>query len=211
LFSQLEAPQLISTYGYWGIAAVVALESMGVPVPGEALLVAAALYAGSTHHLNIVFVIAAAAAGAIVGDNVGFWIGRELGFRLLLRYGRYVGLTENRIKLGQYLFRQHGGKVVFFGRFVAVLRTFAALLAGANRMSWPRFLVFNAVGGIIWAAVYGIIANRLGAQAQRLLGWAGLAALAVGVVAILAGTFFVRRHLGRLECEVERTMPGPLR
>lgn len=117
-----------------------------LPLPGEATLIAAAVYAGKTHHLNIWGVIAAGAAGAILGDNIGFWVGREIGYRLLLRYGHYVYLTDARIKLGQYLFLRHGGKIVFFGRFVAMLRAFTALLAGANNMSWPRFLLFNAAG-----------------------------------------------------------------
>ena len=97
------------------VAALVALESMGLPVPGETTLIAAALYAGTTHELNIVAVVLTAAAGAIIGDNVGFWLGREFGYRLLLRYGARLGLTERKIKLGQYLFLRHGGKVVFWG------------------------------------------------------------------------------------------------
>lgn len=116
-------------------------------LPGESTLIAAALYGGVTHHLNIVFVVVAAATGAIVGDNIGFLIGRDIGFRLLVRYGQYIHMTPARIKLGQYLFLRHGGKVVFVGRFVAILRALAAFLAGANRMTWPRFLVFNAAGG----------------------------------------------------------------
>ena len=84
---------------------------------------------------------------AIVGDNIGYVVGREIGYRLLLRFGPYLGLTEGRIKLGQYLFMKHGGKVVFFGQFVAVLRVLAAFLAGVNRLAWPRFLVANALGG----------------------------------------------------------------
>ena len=120
---------LLTKYGSFAVAGVVCLESMGLPLPGEAILIAAAIYAGKTGGLNIVEVIAATAAGAIVGDNIGYWIGREIGFPVLLRYGRYIGLTEPRIKLGQYLFMQHGGKIVFFGRFVALLRALAA--------SWP--------------------------------------------------------------------------
>src|SRR5690349_22734487 len=111
---------------------------MGVPLPGESVLVLAALYA-ARHGQSITALIASAAVGAILGDNVGYWIGREFGYRLLLRYGRYVGLTETRIKLGQYLFLHHGGKVVFFGRFIAVLRVLAAVLAGVNRMEWRSF------------------------------------------------------------------------
>ena len=89
-------------YGYWGVALAVGLESMGVPIPGETALIAAALYAGKTQALNIWILIAFASAGAILGDNIGYWIGRELGFRVLLRYGSYIGLTESRIKLGEY-------------------------------------------------------------------------------------------------------------
>lgn len=210
MLSQLDVPHLLSVYGYWGIAVAVGLESMGVPVPGETVLIAAAVYAGTTHHLSIALVIAAAAAGAIIGDNIGFWIGREFGFRLLLRYGRYVGLDEGRLKLGHYLFRRHGGKVVFFGRFIAVLRTLAALLAGVNRMQWPRFLFFNAAGGIVWAAGYGIIAYVLGSSAQQLLGEVGLAAMAVAAAVIIAAVVIGRRHMQRLKDEAERALPGPL-
>jgi len=117
---------LISHYGYPAIAAVVGLESMGIPLPGETMLVLSAIYAGTHSDLHIAGVIAAAALGAIVGDNVGYWVGREFGYPLLVRYGRYVGLTEARIKLGQYMFLRHGGKVVFFGRFFAGLRVLAA-------------------------------------------------------------------------------------
>lgn len=124
--------QLIAHYGYWAVAVVIALESLGLPVPGEATLIAAALYAGSTHRLNIVLVILAAFAGAVLGDTIGFWIGCEVGFRLVIRYGRHLQVTERRIKLGRYLFWRHGGKVVFFGRFVPVLRALAAFLAGVN-------------------------------------------------------------------------------
>jgi membrane protein DedA with SNARE-associated domain len=134
-----EISHLISAYGYWVVGGVVALESIGIPVPGETALVAAAIYAATTQELNIWLVIVAAACGAIFGDNIGMAIGREIGYRLLTRYGPRIGLSERRIKLGQYLFRRHGGKVVFFGRFVAVLRALAAFLAGANCMPWRRF------------------------------------------------------------------------
>ena len=135
---------LLATYGYWAVLVFVAIESTGIPFPGETMLLVAAIYAGTTHQLSLPLVIAAAATGAILGDNLGFWIGREGGYRLLRRYGRSIRLEERRLKLGQYLFMRHGGKVVFFGRFVAVLRAWAAFLAGTNRMRWPRFLFFNA-------------------------------------------------------------------
>ena len=202
--------QMIGQYGYVGVALAVAVESVGIPFPGETTLLAAAIYAGSTHHLNIALVIASAALGAILGDNIGFWIGREFGYRFLLRYGGYVRLTEPRIKLGQFLFLRHGGKVVFFGRFVTVLRALAAFLAGANRMTWPRFLVFNVAGGVIWAVAYGSAAYLLGEQVHHVLGPAGIGLFAVAVVLMVGGFVFLRRHEKRLQAEAERALPGPL-
>src|ERR1700730_678195 len=153
---------LIADYGYAAVGVVVGLESMGIPLPGETMLVLGAIYAGTHSDLHIAGVIGAAALGAILGDNVGYWLGREFGYPLLLRYGRYVGLTETRIKLGQYLFLRHGGKGVFFGRFIAVLRVLAAFLAGVNRMEWKSFLIANAAGGVLWSLVYGVGAYLFG-------------------------------------------------
>ena len=129
---------------------------MGIPLPGETVLVLAALYACTHHDLSIWGVIASAAAGAILGDNIGYWVGREFGYRLLLRYGAYIGISDSRIKLEQYLFLRHGTKVVFFGRFVAQLRILTAFLAGENRMDWRRFLLANAAGGILWATLFDL-------------------------------------------------------
>ena len=161
-FSAQQIQQLISTYGYFAIGVIVGLESMGLPLPGETILLLSALYAGTHHDLNIWGVIATAATGAILGDNVGYWLGRQFGYPLLLRFGGYIGLSDNRIKLGQYLFLCHGGKVVFFGRFIAVLRILAAFLAGVNRMDWRGFLVANSTGGILWALTYGLAAYSFG-------------------------------------------------
>ena len=201
---------LLAHAGYGAVMLAVGIESVGIPFPGETTRIAAAAYAGSTHKLNIVLVVAAAAAGAIIGDNVGFWIGREVGLRLLLRYGKYIRMTERRIKLGQYLFQRYGGAVVFFGRFVAVLRALAAFLAGTNRMSWPRFLVFNAAGGIVWSSAYGFGAYALGTQIHRLAGPVGIALGAVALVLIVCGFVFLRRHEHELEDEAERALPGPI-
>lgn len=201
---------LLSTYGYWAVLLFVGIESIGIPFPGETMLLAAAIYAGSTHRLAIPIIIVAAAAGAILGDNVGFWIGREGGYRLLRRYGSRIGIEERRIKLGQYLFRRHGGKVVFFGRFVAVLRALAAFLAGTNRMTWPRFLVFNAAGGIVWATAYGLGGYALGDNIHRFEGPIGRVLIALGVLATIGGIVFIKRNERRLEDEAERAMPGPI-
>jgi len=209
-FATHDLTHLLTAYGYWAVLIFVAIESTGIPFPGETMLLIAAIYAGTTHHLAIPFVIVAAAVGAILGDNLGFWVGREGGYRLLRRYGRYIRLEEHRLKLGQYLFRQHGGKVVFFGRFVAVLRAWAAFLAGTNRMPWPRFLAFNAAGGIVWATLYGLGGYALGDNVHRLTGPVGLVAVALGALAIVAAIVYLRRNEARLQEEAERALPGPL-
>src|SRR5579884_1252966 len=201
---------LLSTYGYWAILLFVAIESTGIPFPGETILLVAAIAAGTTHNLSLLLIIVAAACGAILGDNLGFWVGREGGYRLLRRYGRYVHLDERKLKLGQYLFRKHGGKVVFFGRFVAVLRAWAAFLAGTNRMPWSRFLLFNALGGIIWATLYGVGGYFLGNNVHRLTGPVGITFLILAGIAIITGLIFLRRNEKRLEEEAEKAMPGPL-
>jgi len=201
---------LIATHGYWVVAAVVALESMGLPLPGETTLVTASVYAGTTHQLDIVVLIAAAALGAIAGDNVGFWVGRQYGYRLLVGHGQRVGLTSRRIKLGQFLFDRHGGKVVFFGRFIAVLRMLAALLAGINCMMWPRFLFFNAVGGIVWATVFGLVAYAFGEQVHQLSRSFAVGSFVAAILLMVGGTWFMRRHEATLADEAERALPGPL-
>jgi len=209
-FASQDLLHFIATFGYWAVLVFVMIESTGIPVPGETMLLAAAVYAGTTHHLQILFIIVAAAAGAILGDNLGFWVGREGGYRLLRRYGHVVHLDEGKLKLGQYLFRRHGGKVVFFGRFVAVLRAWAAFLAGVNRMPWPHFLAYNAAGGILWAALYGYGAYVLGDQVHRLTGTVGKVLAVVAVFAIIAAVVFLRHNEQRLEEEAEAAMPGPL-
>ncbi|HWE63925.1 MAG TPA: DedA family protein [Chloroflexota bacterium] len=209
-FAGTTLTHLINTYGYWAVLLFVAIESTGIPFPGETMLLAAAIVAGTSHHLHIYLVIIAAAAGAIIGDNLGFWVGREGGFRLLRRYGHLIRLDERKLKLGQYLFKKHGGKVVFFGRFVAVLRAWAAFLAGVNRMEWPRFLVFNAAGGILWATIYGLGGYALGNNVNKITGPIGIVTVVLAVL-ILIGFFIVlRRNEERLEDEAERALPGPL-
>jgi membrane protein DedA with SNARE-associated domain len=201
---------LLTTYGYWAVLLFVAIESIGIPFPGETMLLVATIYAGTTHRLSLPLVIGAAASGAILGDNLGFWIGREGGYRLLRRYGRSIRLDERKLKLGQYLFMRHGGKVVFFGRFVAVLRAWAAFLAGANRMRLPRFLLFNALGGIVWATLYGLGGYFLGENVHQLTGPIGIVTIVFAVFIIVAFLFFLHRNEHRLEGEAEQALPGPL-
>lgn len=200
----LHLTELIARYGAWLVGGIVALESMGVPLPGETTLVSAALYAGSTGQLSIEGIVIAAACGAIAGDSVGFWIGRAFGYPLVVRHGRGVGLTPERLKIGQYLFRRHGGKVVFFGRFIAILRTLAALLAGINGMAWRRFVIFNAAGGILWACAYGVGAYALGHSVTDWMNDAGRVAAAVAAALVVAAFLLARRFEGRLRRQAER-------
>ena len=200
----------VGAYGYGAIALAVGIESVGIPFPGETVLLTAALYAGSTHHLNIFLVVAAATAGAIMGDNLGFWLGRLFGFQLLIRFGGYLRITPPRIKLGQYMFGRYGGLVIFFGRFVAVLRALAAFLAGANQMSWPRFLVFNGAGAIVWAGLYGFGAFTLGKNIHRLVGPIGVAIGFVVLALLGTGFVFLRRNERHLQEEAEKAFPGPV-
>ena len=202
--------QALSTYGYLAVFIFVGIESLGIPFPGETMLVTAAIYAGTTGNLYIPVVIGAAATGAIVGDNIGFGLGHWGGYRLLVRYGKYIRLDQAKLKVGRYIFRRHGGKVVFFGRFVSVLRTYAAFLAGTNRMRWWRFLVFNAAGGIIWATLYGAGAYYLGRQIEKLSGPVGIGLAVVAAIIIIVAFFLIRRSESRLEDRAEEEFPGPL-
>jgi membrane protein DedA with SNARE-associated domain len=202
---------LIAHYGYFAVFAIVALESLGIPLPGETTLIAAALYAGATHNLGIVGVIVAAGIGAIIGDNIGYGLGHWGGYRLLLRYGRYIWLDEARIKVARYLFLRYGGGVVFFGRFVSILRAYAAFLAGTTRMPWRQFIVFNAAGGIAWATLYGTAAYFLGKRVDTLSRPLAIAFAIAGVLAIIAGAILVRLQEARLRAAAEKAFPGPLR
>ncbi len=202
---------LLSTFGYAAVFCFVGIESLGVPFPGETMLITAGIYAGHTQRLSIIGIVAAATAGAVIGDNIGYWIGDKGGYRLLRRYGRYIRLDESRLKVGQYLFLRHGGKVVFFGRFVSILRTYAAFLAGTNRMQWRRFLMFNAAGGIVWAAAWGWAAYALGTTIDKVNKPLDYTFGALGVMGVLAGFYLARRNEARLKASAEEALPGPLR
>lgn len=202
--------QLVATYGYWAVFLAVGLESIGVPMPGETTLIAAALFAGATHRLSLVYLVVVASVAAIAGDNLGYLIGRHGGYRLLRRYGHRVHVDEAKLKVGRYLFDRHGGGVVFFGRFVTVLRTYAAFLAGTNMMSWRRFLLYNAAGGILWAVLVGAGAYLLGAAVHQVSTVVTVAGGVLVVVVVVVLIFYLRRHMRRLERKAEQAYPGPL-
>ncbi len=194
---------IIQHHGYWVVAVIICLEAMGLPLPGESLLIATAIYAATTHNVGIEWIVVSAAIGAIMGDNFGYLIGYKLGRPALAKYGPKIYLTVERQRLGQYLFLKYGGLVVFFGRFVAFMRTFAALLAGANRMRWGRFLFWNALGGIAWTHLYGITAYILGAQAHKLTGPFGLVIGTIAALVAVAVIWFLKKNERRL---IDRAM-----
>jgi membrane-associated protein len=192
----LNVDHLVRVSGYPLLFVLVMGESSGVPIPGETALIAAAVLA-SQETLTIEIVIALAAAAAIVGDNIGYLIGRKGGRWLLERPGAFHYQRSQVLATGQPFFERHGPKAVFFGRFILGLRVWASWLAGATHMRWRSFLVWNALGGITWAVIVGTIAYLLGSSASGVLKAFGV----YGLVAVLVagGGFLVwhrrqRRH-----------------
>jgi membrane protein DedA with SNARE-associated domain len=200
---------LIATYGYFALFGLVALESFGIPLPGETALIAASLYAGSTHHLNIFVVAAVALAAAVIGDNAGYWLGRGGGGALVARYGHLVRLDARKLKVGRYLFARHGFAVVSVGRFISVLRTYAAFLAGVSRMPAGTFVAANATGGLLWVTGYASAAYGLGKAAGAFGSTAALAGLGVTVVITVVGGLLLRTRMARLEQRAEAMFPDP--
>ena len=201
---------LVASLGYWAVFLLVGAESLGIPLPGETALVLAGIYAGHTHRLSPWVIFAVASAAAIIGDNIGFWIGDKGGYRLARRYGRRVRLDEQKLKIARYLFDRHGAKVVFFGRFVSVLRTYAAFLAGTSKMRWRRFLPANAAGGIVWAGIYTTASYLAGDALQRVSGILDWVLAGVAVLAIAGVIVVIRRQSARLAERAEAAYPGPL-
>jgi membrane protein DedA with SNARE-associated domain len=210
LFSPESLQQLVGTHGYWAVALIVGLESVGIPLPGETVLVLAAIYAAHDPTLDIAFVIAAATLGSILGDNLGYRIGHRYGYAVVLRHGHRIGLSEGRIKLGQYLFLKHGGKVVFLGRFVALLRILAAFLAGVNRMPWGSFLTANAAGAVLWATTFGLGAYWFGRLLLQLHAVLAGSIFAIAAVAFFGAGYLIHRFEHHLMEAAERALPGPL-
>jgi undecaprenyl-diphosphatase len=178
--------------GYMALAGLVGAESMGFPVPGETALITAGVLARNGQ-FNIIAVIAVAAGAAIIGDNIGYLIGRVGGRRLLEHPGPFENHRRALIEKGEPFFARHGPKAVFLGRWFAGLRIAAAWLAGVNRMHWAVFLFWNALGGIAWATSVGLAAYALGPAAGSLIKTVGLVGIA-GVVILAAVTFVWRRR-----------------
>ncbi len=185
--------QALNSFGYPAVAFFVMIESSGIPFPGETMLLLASFYAAAVNHsLSLPLIIGSAAAGAIIGDNLGYSVGYTGGRKIVQRYGRYVFLKPRDLERAEKFFARHGDKTVFLGRFVAILRAWAAFLAGINHMRWTTFLIYNAAGGILWATIFGLLGYFAGrifhnnfAQVQHLAGTLSLL-LGIGIVVIVA-------------------------
>ena len=203
-------PHLAATYGVWLVGVLIAIESVGVPVPGETSLIGSAIYAGTTQRLSISAIVVAAILGAVIGSTMGYWIGRRFGYRLLVRYGHYIRLTESRLKIGQYLFRRYGISVVVLARFVPVLRSIAGLLAGANHMPVGQFAAATTIGAAAWVLCIGLTSYYFGEELVR-LSILAIIVVSIGAVLLAAaiGVLIVRneRHL---QIQAEKEIPGPL-
>ena len=190
--------EFISIYGIWVVAAFIALESIGIPLPAEAALIAAGFFAARTHGIDIWSLIAAGTVAAIFGEIVGFWIGRQFGHQLLMRYGARLGFTEGRIRIGQWLLVRYGGRFVFIARFLPFLRNIAAVLAGTNSMGQHSFYFASATAAVAWIICYGLGAYSFGEAFANL---ASPVAVLLGLVAtliILAAPVLILRYERRL-------------
>jgi membrane protein DedA with SNARE-associated domain len=188
----------ITAMGYPAVFLLVMGECMGIPLPGETGLLIAAAASGTGKMFDIRWVIVFATAGAIVGDTLGYWIGRRGGRGLVLRLTGKFFIKKEHLEKAEMFFSRHGGKAVFFGRSVSYLRVLTALLAGVSRMRYPKFLVYNALGGIAWAIVFGLagyaFGKNLGFLEERIreIGWGALAVFLVAVIA-----FFLWKKAGK--------------
>jgi membrane protein DedA with SNARE-associated domain len=187
---------LLDHWGYLAIGGLVLLEDFGIPVPGETVLIAGAVYAGAGR-LNVVAVGVIALAAAILGDNIGYLIGRLGGRALVLRYGRYVLLTAERLDKAEAFFTRHGGKVVTIARFLEVLRQANGIIAGITGMPWRRFLAFNALGAALWVALWVSLGDLAGQHIGTIYAQVTRYSLYVLIAAGAAVLALIGRHLAR--------------
>ncbi len=199
--SETELLHLIAVYGYWAILVGVAVDSFGVPVPGEVMLLSASVYAGTSHRLQVTLVIAAAALGGVCGDNTSFLLGREGGERLLRRFGYLIRLGERRRRLAQYLFQRHGGVLVIGGRFIPIVHIWTAFLAGTHGLPWYRFVVLNAIACVAWASFMGMAGYVWGTTAVHLGGT--ILALSIPIAVAITGVVLLLVRLMEQRWQIE--------
>lgn len=190
---------LLQTYTYPALLALVFLESLGIPLPGEIALVTAAAFA-SRGSISIAVVIVLAAFGASAGGVVGYWIGNKGGLALIGRYGGYLGVRKPHIDRVHAFFERNGAKTILFGRFVAVLRTWAAVVAGAACMSFRKFVLYNTLSSVVWSIVFGLLGFYFGKDLPLLERYISRASLFIFVIAAAAiVVFLLLKRRSRLE------------
>lgn len=192
-------------YGYLAVVGLVLIEDFGVPVPGETILILAAVYAG-TGRLNIVLVALLGFCGALIGDNVGFAIGHFGGRRIVKRFGKYILLTPERFERATEFFQRHGGKIIVVARFIEGLRQANGIIAGTSGMHWARFVVFNAIGAALWVATWTCIGYFSGIHIDTVYATASRYSAYLAVVAAVLLLSYVARRLAR----VRRARAGSL-
>lgn len=187
--------QYMQQYGYWAVFFGVMLENAGLPIPGETILLIAG-YLSHKHELNLLLVMLIAATGAVIGDNIGFAIGHHYGRGILLRFGRFVFLTPKRLDHISNYFARYGNKTILVARFIAGLRVFAAILAGASKMPWRVFVVYNIAGALLWSIVISGLGYLFGQSLPLLVHWVGRSGTILLAAAILVGVVLwrIRSH-----------------
>lgn len=188
---------LFAAYGYWVVFFGVMLENAGLPVPGETILLAAGFF--STYgHFSLPIVMLVAAVGAVTGDNIGFAIGRHYGRGFFDRFGRYLFLTPKRLARIDDFFHRHGNKTILVARFITGLRVFAAVFAGASKMPWRAFFIYNVSGAILWSVVIAALGRLFGHSWPLLERWVGRTGMLLALAAVVVGVVLwrVRAHRG---------------
>ncbi len=190
---------LIEQFGYAIVALLILAEGVGLPLPGEAALIIGSALAATTGRLTLAGVMIAAAVGAIGGAGAGYWIGASLSDARLHRWASRFGVAPARLERAQATFREHGARTAIIGRFVTLLRMIVALLAGASRMPFGRFMLFSSIGALIWTGVYGTLGFVFGSNLPWLQHVLGRTSLIILLAVILLGALLYARHRRRLE------------
>ncbi len=200
--------EFVAQYGYVAVFGLIFFQTIGIPLPGEAALIAAAIYAQHTHRLDLTAIVLLSALATSLGGMVGYWIGRRGGYPMLMRHGHHVGLNAARMRLGEYLFRFHGGKILLFGRIVAVLRVYQSILAGIYRMPFRRFMAFSGLGAVLWAAAVGYGAYGFGGLFNSMAGVLAWVTLALGLAILLAAAVYLKHQESVLQARADAALLG---
>jgi len=196
---------LITDHGYLAVGGVLLLEAIALPVPGETVLLTAAIYAGAGR-LNVYVVIVVGTIATFLGSFIGYLIGRTGGRALITRYGRYVGLNARRFAAAEAFFQRQGAKIVVFARFIDGLRQANGIIAGTSGMAWQRFLIFNAIGAVVWVTTWTLVGDLAGSHVETIYNdivkyfWLALGVVVLGVIALVIRHL---RHRARHRLEVE--------